>query len=675
MTQRRTLLLLAALALLAPAVRADDDLGDLQEKAVKAAVVQVAPCVVQIETQGGTDLVRGAGGAMIRHGLGPTSGLIVSPDGYIVSSAFNFANKPTTIDVSVPGQKERFPAKVIATDQTRMLTLLKIEGTGLPVPAAAPKAEIKIGQTALVLGRTLPDAINDSPSVSVGIVSATGRIWGKAVQTDARISPANYGGPLIDLRGRVVGVVVPASPYQEGQTAGFEMYDSGLGFAIPLEDVNAILPRLKEGTDLKRGVFGVNIQTQDPYTTRPVVSSVETGSAAEKAGVRPGDRIAEIDGKPVETQVQLQMRLGAKYEGDKIEIKIERDGKAIDLKAVTLGGAVAEFGQGFLGVLPVRDEPGPGVVVRFVYPKSPADQAGVKAGDRILRIDCPPLPGQPPGKQPIIDRDRFLDLMAHQRPGVEVKIDVAHKGSDKPDTLSLKLGEQPGDVPAELTGEASAKQAPKKDGKPEVGFFKRASADNTHAYYVYVPEKYDPTITYALVVWLHPAGKVREDDIKKFEGAWEDYCAENHLILVMPLAESEDGWKRDEAGFVQEAVKAMLAAYSIDKRRVVLHGMGVGGEMAFYLAFHNRDLYRAVATTGATLGIPPKERSVTRPLSFYIVAGGKDPLKDLIKNGEKKLADYKYAAIYKEVKDMGQQYMDAATLKELVRWIDSLDRL
>ena len=103
--------------------------------------------------------------------------------------------------------------------------------------------------------------------------------------------------------------------------------------------------------------------------------------------------------------------------------------------------------------------------------------------------------------------------------------------------------------------------------------------------------------------------------------------------------------------------------------------MGVGGEMAFYLAFHNRDLYRAVATTGATLGIPPKERSVTQPLSFYIVAGGKDPLKDLIKNGEKKLADYKYAAIYKEVKDMGQQYMDAATLKELVRWIDSLDRL
>ena len=126
----------------------------------------------------------------------------------------------------------------------------------------------------------------------------------------------------------------------------------------------------------------------------------------------------------------------------------------------------------------------------------------------------------------------------------------------------------------------------------------------THGYYVYVPEKYDPTVSHALVVWLHPAGKVREDDIKKFKGAWEDYCSQNHIILVMPMAESEDGWKRDEAGFVQEAAQAALKAYSIDKRRVVLHGMGVGGEMAFYLAFHNRDLYRAVAVDRGDAGHP-----------------------------------------------------------------------
>jgi serine protease Do len=674
---RRTLPLLGVLFLLAPTLRADDDLGDLQEKAIKAAVAKVAPCVVQIETQGGVDMVRAAGprGGMIRRGLGPTSGLIVGADGYIISSAFNFANKPSTIDVSIPGRKQRYPAKVIATDQTRMLTLLKIEVAGLPVPTPAPKSQFKIGQTALAVGRTLPDTVDESPSVSVGIISALGRIWGKAVQTDAKVSPANYGGPLIDLLGRVQGVIVPASPHAEGQTAGFEMYDSGLGFAVPLEDINAILPRLKSGTDLKRGILGVTIQGQDPYTTKPFVNTVEPGSAADKAGVQPGDRLTEIDGQPIETQVQLQTRLGTKYEGDVISVKIERAGAAINLPAVTLTGTVAAFGQAFLGVLPMRDEPGPGVEVRWVYPNSPADKAGVKVGDRIVRIDCPPLPGQPPGKQPIIDRDRFLDLMARLRLGTDVKLDVTRKAGGKTDTLVTKLIEQPDAVPEKLPAEASAKQAPKKDGKPELGLVKHASASGDHSYYVYAPEKYDPAVSYGLVIWLHPAGKVREDDVKKFKEAWEDFCDENHLILLMPLAESDDGWKRDEAGFIQEAVKAAMNGYSIDKRRVVLHGMGVGGEMAFYLAFHNRDLYRAVATTGSPLGGEPKERSASQPLAFYIVAGGKDPLKDLIKDGEKKLTDHKYAAVYKEIKDMGQQYLDLPTLKELVRWIDALDRL
>ena len=685
MTPRRIYLLPALLVLAAPTVRADDDLGDLKEQAIKAAVARVAPCVVQIETQGGVDVVRTAGGGMIRRGMGPTSGLVVSPDGYIVSSAFNFANKPATIDVSVPGQKDRFPAKVVATDQTRMLTLLKIDAAGLTVPTPTPKAGMKIGQTTLAVGRTLPDTINDPPSVSVGIISALGRIWGKAVQTDARISPANYGGPLVDLAGRVQGVIVPASPYAEGETAGFNMYDSGLGFAVPLEDINAILPRLKEGTDLKRGILGVNVQVKDPYTTPPVVSNVEAGSAAEKAGIRPGDRIKEIDGQPVETQVQLQTRLGAKYEGDVVAVKLDRAGAEVNLPAVALGGARAAFGQGFLGVLPVRDDSDKGVEVRYVYPNSPADKAGVKAGDRIVRIDCPPLPGQPPGKQPIVDRDRFLDLMGRLQPGTDVKLDVVRKGGGKTETLPAKLAEPPDDVPDKLPEQASAGQAPKKKDKPETGLFKRHSVSGDHSYWVYVPEKYDPATTYALVVWLHPAStgkaidpmanKVRDEDVKKLKDAWEDFCTDNHIILLAPLSDGEDGWKRDEAGFVNEAVKAVADAYAVDKRRVVLHGMGVGGEMAFYLAFHNRDLYRAVATTGAPLASPPKERSATQPLSFYIVAGGKDPLKDLIKDGQKKLADYKYTAVYREIKDMGQQYLDLPTLKELVRWIDSLDRL
>src|SRR6266478_3909836 len=137
------------------------ELDAAQEKAIKDAVLRVAPCVVQIETSGGADvIVTGPRGSQqVRKGSGPTTGVVVGADGFIISSAFNFANKPTDIFVTVPGKK-RYVAKVVATDTTRMLTLLqllKIDPTDLPlpIPQATPKGEIKVGQTAIALGRTL----------------------------------------------------------------------------------------------------------------------------------------------------------------------------------------------------------------------------------------------------------------------------------------------------------------------------------------------------------------------------------------------------------------------------------------------------------------------------------------------------------------------------------------
>src|SRR5262245_37541205 len=107
----------AALAA-APAAGQAEDVDTLKDKAGKAAVQRVTPYVVAIETSGGTEFV-GAGRARILRGTGPTTGLIVGADGYVITSAFNFANKPSSIFVAVPGRKEKFVAKVIATDQTR----------------------------------------------------------------------------------------------------------------------------------------------------------------------------------------------------------------------------------------------------------------------------------------------------------------------------------------------------------------------------------------------------------------------------------------------------------------------------------------------------------------------------------------------------------------------------
>jgi S1-C subfamily serine protease len=689
---------IALMGLFAPTLQAQQpapDLDDLREQAIKAAARRVAPCIVQIQTSGGTDIIgSGPRGAQVRKGMGPTTGVIISADGYIASSAFNFANKPSSIDVAVPGQKTRYIAKIIATDTTRMIALLKIDAKGLPVPTAAPKKGIQIGATALAMGRTLDPDVNRLPSVSEGIISAVGRIWGKALQTDAKVSPTNYGGPLVDLEGRVMGILVPASPSAEGETAGIEWYDSGIGFAIPLEDVLAALPRLKQGQDLKKGVLGVQAKGQDRYGTVPEIASVAPGSTAAKSGFKPGDIIKEIDGKAVVNMAQVLHALGTKYEGDSVAVKLLRGKEEINHPNLVLGSAATSLGTPFLGILPMRDDPELGVEVRFVYPKSPADAAGIKVGDRITKVGPGAMAMGP--LVPFLGRDQLAGILAQIAPGSEVRIEVVRKEGKKTETLTVKLGDAPDSVPDRLPEKSSMnkavephkplagtppmppaekKEEPKKKPKPPTGLLKRTNDSKDKHYWIYVPEEYDPNVSYSLLVWLHPVGKNKDTDIDDFRESWEDYCARNHIILAGPKAENETGWVASDADFVQQVVQEVLNQYTIDRQRIVVHGMGLGGQMAFYLGFHNRDTFRGVATTGAVLANQVKEKLPTQPLSFYIIAGGKDPLAKPIAESKTKLVEAKYSVIHREIPNMGHQYLDLDTLEELVRWIDSLDWL
>ncbi len=179
---------------------AADDAGAQEQAAFEAAVDRVAPAVVRIETIGGLEQVEG-----VLIGTGPTTGLVVDPSGYIISSAFNFVGKPASILVRLPGG-QRKPARLVATDHSRMLVLLKIDADKpLPTCQIVPRGEMRVGQWTIAVGRTFD---SPRPNMAVGILSALDRVWGKAIQTDAAVSPNNYGGPLVDVRGRVLGVLV-----------------------------------------------------------------------------------------------------------------------------------------------------------------------------------------------------------------------------------------------------------------------------------------------------------------------------------------------------------------------------------------------------------------------------------------------------------------------------------
>lgn len=717
------------LALLTAPARADDaaDVNAAEEKAMKAAAATAAPGVVKIETAGGLEVVgggaKGPGGKAapgVARGSGATTGLIVDADGFVITSSFNFANKPTSIIVTVPGRPNRLVAKVVATDQTRMLTLLKVDAKGLPVLPAYPKKDVKIGQWALALGRTLDTNTDHPPSVSAGIISATNRLWGKAVQTDAKVSPANYGGPLVALDGRVFGVLVPAAPRGEGETAGFEWYDSGIGFAVPLEDVLAKLPLLKQGKDLRRGLLGINPQGTDAYTAQPVVGAIQPDSAAARAGVKVGDRLVAINDKPVANFSAVQHVLGPLYEGDTLKLKVVRGDKEVGFAGVTLLGTSTAFVNAFLGVLPIRDEPKPGVLVRFVYPNSPAAAAGVRVGDRIVKFGR----AEDTALAPVANRTQFAATLAQMTPGTDVKIEVKRKDGDATETLAAKLGTAPDAVPEKLPLPSSAgkaleaapkkgpappapppakkeadkppakkvpgasaatepvlfqddpfnpKKADKKD-KVETGFVKRTDEAVGRDYWLYVPDNYDPNVSHGLLVWFHAAGQGGKDG-EKMARTFRDFCETHHFILMGPKAQTAEGWVPSEAELVVQDVKRVLGQYTFDRARVAAHGQGVGGQMAFYLGFHARDVFRAVAAVGAVLGTPPKENVANQPLSFFLAVGDKDPLFKEVEASKADLDAKRFPVVYRVVKETGKEYLDEKTFADLLNWLDSLDRI
>ena len=303
------------------------DVTAMRQQAVRDAAGHVADAVVRIDATGGA---RRSGGVL--RGEGPTTGLVVAADGLVVTSLFGLGDDPAGILVTLP-DGSRHAARVLGRDFGSKVCLLKIDRDDLTPPPAAPPEDVRVGQWAVALGRTWS---LEQPSVSVGIVSALGRVWGRALQTDAKVSPVNYGGPLVDLRGRVLGVLVPLSPRatDDNAAAGVEWYDSGIGFAVPLDRVLASLPRLREG-DLHPGGLGVVFDSPDDGAERLVVKQV---AAESKSGLQAGDVLLQADGQDLVRADQLKHVLGPKHVGDTVALRYRRgdDEKTVEAELVPI---------------------------------------------------------------------------------------------------------------------------------------------------------------------------------------------------------------------------------------------------------------------------------------------------------------------------------------------------
>lgn len=649
-------LLFVASCLPSGSLLAQNSLVTLEEKAFKEAVALVEPSVVRIETVGGLDRV-----GDILANEGPTTGVIVSKDGYIVTSSFNFINKPSSIVVRI-GDARPLPAEVVATDKSKMLTLLKVTAKDLTPAVPVPNKDIRVGQWSLALGRTYDNTL---PSVSVGIVSALDRIWGRAIQTDAKVSPVNYGGPLVDISGKVQGILVPLSPRGTNEAAGVEWYDGGIGFAIPLADVYIVLDRLKAGEDLKPGLMGISFKGGPLMADAPTIDRVRVNSPADAVGLKPGDIITELDGKPVGRQADVKQGLGKKYAGDTVKLAVRRgdDTFTHDLKLVD---ELTPYEPGFLGVLPVREsveaaKPA-GLAIRYVYPDSPADKLGLKKRDRLMKVN----------DVEVTDANSLRSLVSRIAPGESARVVWTTDGKQR--NGEIKIAKSPDALPADL----SSSPVPPRKGElpedaPKIGHFSDTIPDGELTYWAYVPDAYNPANKYGLVVWLHPTDDTMEAEVLK---KWRVQCQQRGLILLAPRAEDIGRWTPNEVSVVQQLVEYFVEQYAIDSNRICLHTMADSTAMAMQLLAKNPEQYRGLCTVAAPLRGRVPENNPDAPLQFHFVVGKADPLLPRVKASIAGLKKQNFPATIVVVEDLAaEKYPEGQQVEQIGVWVDALDRI
>ncbi|HLW51599.1 MAG TPA: Do family serine endopeptidase [Candidatus Angelobacter sp.] len=348
-------------------------------------------------------------GPQIEHGLG--SGVIISPDGYIVTNNHVIDG---AVDIRVTMNDRRvLPAKLVGADPLTDLALLKIEGSNLPSVPWGDSTNLKPGQTVLAFGNPYGFRF----TVTRGIVSALNRTNpfsedrrkpGQFIQTDAAINPGNSGGPLVDARGEVIGI----NTFLISGSGSF----SGMGFAIPTQVARPTIEALLKNGKVEHARVGIGITDVTPENAKffhmekasgALVSQVEADSPGAKAGLKVGDVITGVNGKKIDDSGQLQVMISLDRPGTKVDLDVYRDGKSmtvpVTLEAMNARSesssqsgqthGKARWGLGLMEVSPgVRQQlelPGnvQGVAVANVQPGSPADNAGISQGDVIEQVN------------------------------------------------------------------------------------------------------------------------------------------------------------------------------------------------------------------------------------------------------------------------------------------------
>ncbi len=343
------------------------------------------------------------------------SGFVIHSDGYIVTNSHVVAQTAERKAIFADGRE--FDAQVIASDPSRDVAILKIDADQpLPTLKLGRSDDLMIGETVIAIGNPL----GYQHTVTAGVVSAIdrdlqfarNRTLSGLIQTDASINPGNSGGPLLNVLGELIGV-----------NTAIRGDAQNIGFAIPVDRLREVLPELLDVERLYRIVCGLSVDTLDS----PNVTAVQPGSPAEKAGIKVGDVLCQIDGQPIHQGIDFSIALIGSQPNRVIDLELQRGGQPVAARVKLIGRPLpdgAALARAKLGLVleELSNEvagdwglkPGSGLLITGVEPESPAEAARIQRRDVLLGV----------GRHAVSSLDDLGHLLEDARSGELITVSI-----------------------------------------------------------------------------------------------------------------------------------------------------------------------------------------------------------------------------------------------------------